>query len=168
MLNTNRLPGATVGNVVTRFPPEPSGYLHIGHIKAAMLNSFYANMYQGKLILRFDDTNPAKEKDDFVENIKEDLAAIGITYSQVSYTSDYFDVIEKYAEQLLKTGQAFIDDTPLEVMREERRAGAENDGVESKCRNQTPEQNLALFAEMKAGTPKGLQCVMRAKIGILS
>lgn len=167
-LHTSRLPGASEGNVVTRFPPEPSGYLHIGHIKAAMLNSHYANLYKGKLILRFDDTNPAKEKDDFVDNIKEDLGRMGIDYAEVTYTSDYFDKIEKYAEQLLKTGQAFIDDTPLEVMREERRGGKENDGVESKCRNQTVEQNLALFKEMREGTPKGLTCVMRAKIGIFT
>jgi glutamyl-tRNA synthetase len=151
---------------VTRFPPEPSGYLHIGHIKAAMLNAFYATMYKGKLILRFDDTNPAKEKDDYVDNIKEDLAEMGIQFQAVSYTSDYFDQLEKYAEQLLKLGRAFIDDTPLEQMRAERRADG-NEGVESRCRNQTIEENLRLFSEMKAGSPEGLKCVMRAKIGIL-
>ena len=153
---------------MTRFPPEPSGYLHIGHIKAAMLNSFYATMYKGRLILRFDDTNPAKEKDDFVDNIKDDLAQIGITFQSVSYTSDYFDTIEKYAVQLLKSGKAFIDDTPLEQMRAERRTAEGTEGVDSKCRNQTVEENLKLFDEMRAGSPNGLKCVMRAKIGIFN
>jgi glutamyl-tRNA synthetase len=166
--NYDSLPGATEGNVVTRFPPEPSGYLHIGHIKAAMLNSHYANLYKGRLILRFDDTNPAKEKDDFVDNIKADLADVGITFQSVSYTSDYFDVIEKYAVQLLKSGNAFIDDTPLEQMRSERRTAEGTEGIESKCRNQTVEENLKLFEEMKEGSPTGLKCVMRAKIDMKS
>jgi glutamyl-tRNA synthetase len=125
-------------------------------------------MYKGRLILRFDDTNPAKEKDDFVDNIKEDLAEIGVSFQSVSYTSDYFDVIEKYAVQLLKAGKAFIDDTPLEQMRSERRIADGTEGVESKCRNQTIEENLKLFEEMKAGSPAGLKCVMRAKIGIIN
>lgn len=165
--DTNRLLGASEGNVVTRFPPEPSGYLHIGHIKAAMLNAFYATMYKGKLILRFDDTNPAKEKDDFVDNIKDDLHEIGINFQSVSFTSDYFDVIEKYAIQLIKAGRAFIDDTPMEQMRAERKAEGTG-GVESKCRNQTIEENLKLFDEMRAGSATGLKCVMRAKIGIFN
>jgi len=162
------LPGASEGNVVTRFPPEPSGFLHVGHIKAAMLNSLYATMYKGRLILRFDDTNPAKEKDDFVDNIKEDLAEIGVSFQSVSYTSDYFDVIEKYAVQLIKAGKAFIDDTPLVQMRAERRNEEGTEGTESKCRNQTIEENLKLFEEMKAGSPAGLKCVMRAKIDMKS
>lgn len=165
--DTTRLTGATEGNVVTRFPPEPSGYLHIGHMKAAMLNSSYANIYKGKLILRFDDTNPAKEKDDYVDNIKEDLHRLGIEFHKVSYTSDYFDELEKYAEKLIKLGKAFVDDTPLEQMRAERRVEGTNEGIESRCRNQTVEENLKLFAEMKAGSPIGLKCVLRAKIGIL-
>lgn len=166
--DTDRLPGAVEGKVVTRFPPEPSGYLHVGHIKAAMLNSFYATMYKGKLLLRFDDTNPAKEKDDYVDNIIEDLGRIGISFQSVTYTSDYFDQLEKYAEQLLKLGKAFIDDTPLEQMRAERRVEGTNEGVESRCRNQSVEENLRLFNEMKAGSPIGLKCVMRAKIDMKS
>lgn len=155
------LVGATEGNVVTRFPPEPSGFLHIGHIKAAMLNSFYANLYKGKMILRFDDTNPAKEKDDFVENIIEDLKSVGVEYCKITYTSDYFAELEKYAEKLIKLGKGYVDDTPLEQMRDERMKC-----IESRCRNQSIEENLKLWAEMKAGSPIGLKCVLRAKIGI--
>jgi glutamyl-tRNA synthetase len=83
--------GAEMGKVVTRFPPEPSGYLHIGHIKASMLNYHYAKMYQGQMILRFDDTNPLAEKLEFVENIKTDLARLEIHPDRVSFSSDYFD-----------------------------------------------------------------------------
>ena len=102
-----------------------------------------------------------------MDNIIEDLGRIGITFHSISYTSDYFDLLEKYAEQLLKSGKAFIDDTPLEQMRAERRVEGTNEGVESRCRNQSVEENLRLFNEMKAGSPIGLKCVMRAKIGIL-
>jgi glutamyl-tRNA synthetase len=132
-----------------------------------MLSSYYANMYKGRLLLRFDDTNPANEKDDFVDNIKEDLATLGISFHSVTYTSDYFDDLEKYAVQLLKLGKAFIDDTPTEQIRIDRKTTDGSPGVESKCRNQTVEENLKLFEEMKAGSPVGLQCAMRAKISIL-
>jgi len=158
---------AQEGKVVTRFPPEPSGFLHVGHIKAAMLNAFYATQYKGKLILRFDDTNPAKEKDDYVESIMQDLKTLEIVPQQITYTSDYFDELQKYAEALIKAGKAYIDDTPLEQMRIERR-GDNEAGVESKCRNQTIEENLAKWNAMKAGTPEGLKCVMRAKIDMKS
>lgn len=84
------LKNAVEGKVVTRFPPEPSGYMHIGHCKAALLNYHYAKMYKGEMILRFDDTNPTKEKNEFVEAIVEDLKTLGIQYSRLTYTSDYF------------------------------------------------------------------------------
>ena len=109
--------GAEQGKVVTRFPPEPSGYLHIGHIKASMLNYHYAKMYGGKMILRFDDTNPITEKLEFVENILTDLKTLGITPDQVSYSSDYFKQIEQYCRKLITDGNAYADDTPADIMK---------------------------------------------------
>eukprot|EP00002_Diphylleia_rotans_P040089 TRINITY_DN9430_c0_g1_i1.p1 TRINITY_DN9430_c0_g1~~TRINITY_DN9430_c0_g1_i1.p1 ORF type:complete len:740 (+),score=168.08 TRINITY_DN9430_c0_g1_i1:49-2268(+) len=153
------LPGAVEGGVVTRFPPEPSGFLHIGHAKAAFLNNYYARHFKGKLILRFDDTNPSKEKEEFVENIFTDLDSLGIKPDMVTHTSDYFDVILEYAYTLIKKGRAYVDDTPVEKLRAERM-----DGIESKHRNNTPEQNLAMFEEMIKATPKGLECCLRGKI----
>jgi glutamyl-tRNA synthetase len=87
------LKNAVEGKVVTRFPPEPSGYLHIGHSKAALLNYHYANIYKGEMILRIDDTNSTKDKDEYVESIIEDLKTLGIAYSKMTYTSNYFDQI---------------------------------------------------------------------------
>lgn len=89
----NVLKGAQMGQVVTRFPPEPSGYLHIGHCKAALMNFHYARMYQGKMILRFDDTNPMNEKIEFTENMTRDLKTLNITPDQVTHSSDYFEQI---------------------------------------------------------------------------
>ena len=96
------LKGAQRGKVVTRFPPEPSGYLHIGHVKAAMLNYHYAKMYAGQMILRFDDTNPMNEKIEFVDNILRDLATLEIKPDRVTYTSDYFDKTKECMETLIK------------------------------------------------------------------
>eukprot|EP00192_Tetraselmis_astigmatica_P007072 CAMPEP_0117656620 /NCGR_PEP_ID=MMETSP0804-20121206/4900_1 /TAXON_ID=1074897 /ORGANISM="Tetraselmis astigmatica, Strain CCMP880" /LENGTH=718 /DNA_ID=CAMNT_0005463031 /DNA_START=7 /DNA_END=2163 /DNA_ORIENTATION=- len=150
-----QLPGAVVGKVVTRFPPEPSGYLHIGHAKAAMLNYHFARQYKGKLIVRFDDTNPSKEKDEFVENILADIATLGISYDRLTYTSDYFDLLMEQAELLIKSELLYADDTPVEQMREERMAM-----IESKCRSRTVEENLQIWKEMVAGSEVGqLNCI---------
>ncbi|KAL6046191.1 glutamate--tRNA ligase [Balamuthia mandrillaris] len=157
------LAGAEEGKVVTRFPPEPSGYLHMGHVKAALLNSHYARTYNGKLILRFDDTNPAKESVEFTESIMKDLVTLGIKHDVLSYTSDYFDQILAYAEQIIKQGDAFVDMTPKEEMKKEKRAM-----IDSKYRNNSVEENLRLWEEMKAGTPEGAKCVLRAKIDMQS
>ena len=140
------LKGAQRGQVVTRFPPEPSGYLHIGHVKAAMLNYHYAKMYDGKMILRFDDTNPMNEKIEFVENIIRDLATLEIKPDRVTYTSDYFDQTRDYMEQLIRLGLAYADDTPGDEMKKERDAG-----IESKYRLATVEENLKSFALMLDG-----------------
>jgi glutamyl-tRNA synthetase len=142
----NVLKDAKEGAVVTRFPPEPSGYLHIGHCKAALLNFHYAKIYQGKMILRFDDTNPSKEKDEYVQSIIEDLKTLKITWDQLTHTSDYFDKLQEIMEVLLKEGKCYCDDTPVEKMRKER-----DEGVESHNRTKTPEENLKIFQEMREG-----------------
>ncbi|XP_049573000.1 bifunctional glutamate/proline--tRNA ligase isoform X3 [Syngnathus scovelli] len=157
------LPGAEMGKVVVRFPPEASGYLHIGHAKAALLNQHYQVTFKGQLIMRFDDTNPEKEKEDFEKVILEDVAMLQIQPDQFTYTSDHFNVIMQLAEQLMAEGKAYIDDTPPEVMKQER-----EQRIESKCRNNTLEQNMKLWAEMKAGTERGQMCCMRAKMDMSS
>uniref|UniRef100_A0A4W6G4H1 Bifunctional glutamate/proline--tRNA ligase n=1 Tax=Lates calcarifer TaxID=8187 RepID=A0A4W6G4H1_LATCA len=157
------LPGAEMGKVVVRFPPEASGYLHIGHAKAALLNQHYQVTFKGKLIMRFDDTNPEKEKEDFEKVILEDVAMLQIHPDQFTYTSDHFPTIMRFAEQLLAEGKAYIDNTPPEQMKQER-----EQRVESQCRNNTVEQNMKMWSEMKAGTEFGQTCCMRAKIDMKS
>ena len=103
------LKNAVDGEVVTRFPPEPSGFLHVGHVKAAMLNYHYAKIYKGKMILRFDDTNPQAEKEEFVENIKRDLKTLDITPDQVTHTSDHFDKLIELMKKLITDGNAYAD-----------------------------------------------------------
>lgn len=154
------LPNAKIGEVVTRFPPEPSGYLHIGHAKAAILNEYFAHAYKGKLIIRFDDTNPTKEKVEFQDSIIEDLALLGIKGDKITYSSDYFDTMYDLAIKMIKLGKAYCDDTPLEKMREERMVGDA-----SARRERTVEENLKIFTEeMKNGTEEGLKNCLRAKI----
>ncbi|KAF2091137.1 glutamyl-tRNA synthetase-like protein [Saccharata proteae CBS 121410] len=148
--------------VVTRFPPEPSGYLHIGHAKAALLNDYFAHeKYQGTLLLRFDDTNPSKEKQEFQDSIIEDLALMGITPDKTSYTSDYFNELYDYCVQMIKEGTAYADDTEQEQMRKERM-----DGLPSARRDNSPEDNLARFEEMKTGSEEGKRWCIRAKISV--
>lgn len=154
------LPNAKVGEVVTRFPPEPSGYLHIGHAKAAILNEYFARAYKGKLIIRFDDTNPSKEKEEFQDSIIEDLALLGIKGDRITYSSNYFNEMFDLAVQMIKDGLAYVDDTPLETMREQRMVGEP-----SARRDRSVEENLKLFTEdMKNGTEEGLKSCLRAKI----
>ncbi|KIK58225.1 hypothetical protein GYMLUDRAFT_262571 [Collybiopsis luxurians FD-317 M1] len=155
------LEGAEMGKVVTRFPPEPSGYLHIGHAKAAMLNQYFAQMYQGKLILRFDDTNPSKEKSEFEETILEDLELLDIRADVITHTSDYFDQLYELAVKLIESGKAYTDDTEREQMQHERR-----EGIASAHRNDSVEDNLKHFAEMKTGSTEGLRWCLRAKISV--
>jgi glutamyl-tRNA synthetase len=159
----------TRNGIVTRFPPEPSGYLHIGHAKAACLNDFFAHKYvgedgnviKGKLILRFDDTNPELEKEEFQDAIKVDLAKLEITPDEVTYTSDYFQVLYEYCVQMIKSGFAYADDTAQEVMKKERW-----EGVASARRDMSVEDSLARFEEMKTGSEEGQKWVIRAKISI--
>ncbi|SPC66286.1 probable GUS1 - Glutamyl-tRNA synthetase [Ustilago sp. UG-2017b] len=153
------LKDAKQGQVVTRFPPEPSGYLHVGHAKAAILNQYFARQYNGKLIIRFDDTNPSKEKEEFEQSIIEDLALLGIKGDTTSHTSDYFDTLYKYAIQMIQLGKAYADDTVQEQMRAERM-----DGIPSKRRDASIEENMTRFAEMSAASPEGRKWCLRAKI----
>ena len=154
------LPDAKIGEVVTRFPPEPSGYLHIGHAKAALLNQYFAQEYKGKLIIRFDDTNPSKEKEEFQDSILEDLSLLGIKGDRVTFSSDYFQEMYDMCVAMIKEGKAYCDDTPTEKMREERM-----DGIASARRDRTVEENLKIFTEeMKNGTEEGLKNCVRAKI----
>ncbi|KAF8590002.1 glutamate-tRNA ligase [Ramaria rubella] len=155
------LPGAVDGKVVTRFPPEPSGYLHIGHAKAAILNQYFAKMYHGKLIIRFDDTNPSKERSEFEETILEDLTLLEIVGDRVTHTSDYFEQLYDLAIKLIETGKAYADDTEQMKMRQERM-----DGVASARRDSTVQENLARFSEMKTGSTEGQRWCIRAKISV--
>jgi glutamyl-tRNA synthetase len=148
--------------VVTRFLPEPSGYLHIGHAKAALLSDYFAHQaYKGTLRLRLDDTNPSKEKQEYQDAIIEDLALMGIKPDVLSYTSDYFDYLYDMCIRLIKEGHAYADDTDQETMRDERFKG-----IASKRRDRTVEENLRIFEEMKQGSAEGVQNCMRAKLSV--
>ncbi|KAK2198116.1 bifunctional Ribosomal protein L25-Gln-tRNA synthetase [Babesia duncani] len=153
------LKNATQGKVVTRFAPEPSGYLHVGHTKAALLNMYFVKRYNGKYLLRFDDTNPVKETVEFEESIKEDLEMLGIKYDKTSHSSDHFDMLIELAKGLIKEGYAYCDDTEVETMRMQR-----TNGIPSEARNNSIETNLENFEEMLQGSAKGVKFCLRAKM----
>ncbi|XP_050737054.1 bifunctional glutamate/proline--tRNA ligase-like [Eriocheir sinensis] len=157
------LPGAKMGEVVVRFPPEASGYLHIGHAKAALLNQHYQQAFKGKLIMRFDDTNPAKEDAEFERVILEDLKLLQVKPDIFTHTSDHFDRMMQMCEQLLRQALAYCDDTDAETMKKER-----EERQESKNRNNPVEKNLSMWEEMKKGSDYGLTCCVRAKIDMKS
>jgi len=157
------LEGALPGCVTTRFPPEPSGYLHVGHAKAVLLNNYYARRYNGRLIVRFDDTNPSKEKDEYQTSIIEDLGKIGVKPDVVTFTSDYFETIKQYALWMIENGLAFMDDTPQEQMQKERM-----DRQNSKHRDQSPAEALKHFNLMCSGKEEGKAWCLRAKIDMNS
>lgn len=154
--------------VHTRFPPEPNGYLHIGHAKSICLNFGIANEYKGRCNLRFDDTNPSREETEYVESIQEDVKWLGFDWDdRMFYASDYFDQIYEYAIQLVKNGKAYVCDLTAQQMREYRGTLTEP-GTESPYRNRSIEENLELFEGMKNGEfPDGLR-VLRAKIDMSS
>eukprot|EP00177_Eucheuma_denticulatum_P002124 GFKZ01003790.1.p1 GENE.GFKZ01003790.1~~GFKZ01003790.1.p1 ORF type:complete len:529 (+),score=92.86 GFKZ01003790.1:191-1777(+) len=153
------LKGAEPGKVVTRFPPEPSGFLHIGHAKAALLNDYFARSYQGKLIVRFDDTNTDKATQGFQDAIVADLAKLGIKPDVVEYTSDYFPRLLEVAEQFIRQDKAYVDSTPPELMKQQRLKKEANE-----YRSQSVEENLRMWKEMINATPEGEKAVLRAKI----
>ena len=154
--------------IVTRFPPEPNGYLHIGHAKSICLNFGLAKDYGGRCHLRFDDTNPEKEDVEYIESIMEDVRWLGFDWGEHLYfASDYFEQLYEYAEQLIKMGKAYVCDLSAEEIREYRGTLTEP-GKESPYRNRSVEENLDLFERMKAGEfPEGSR-VLRAKIDMAS
>ena len=161
-LKNNRYP-----SIHTRFPPEPNGYLHIGHAKSICLNFGLAKTYNGKTNLRFDDTNPVTEDTEYVESIQEDIQWLGFQWDNVFYASDYFEQLYAFAVELIKKGLAYVDDSTAEEI-----AAAKGSptvpGTPGPCRNRSVEENLRLFEEMRAGKYADGQKVLRAKIDLAS
>jgi glutaminyl-tRNA synthetase len=156
------------GRVHTRFPPEPSGYLHIGHAKAIAVNFSIAEDFDGKCNLRFDDTNPGKEDPEFADSIIRDIKWLGFDWEErLFHASDYFEQLYKYAIQLIESGDAYVDDQNAEEMAKNR-GTATSPGVNSPCRDRSVEENLDLFKRMRAGEFEDGSRVLRAKIDMAS
>ena len=153
--------------VITRFPPEPNGYLHIGHAKSILLNFGLSKKYNGKFNLRFDDTNPSKEKEEYVSSILEDVKWLGATFDKPLYASDYFDKMYECAVLLIKKGLAYVCDLTGEEIKEYR-GDFNTKGKESPYRNRSIEENLTLFEDMKNGKYNDGEKVLRAKIDMTS
>ena len=158
-----------ISEIHTRFPPEPNGYLHIGSAKAIYINWSIANQYGGKFNLRLDDTNPAREGEEYVNSIIEDLHWLGADPNGgIFYGSDYFDKCYEYAEKLILEGKAYVDDLTRDEMREYRGSDAGKPSRPSPWRDRTPEENLDLFRRMRAGEFKEGEKTLRAKIDLAS
>jgi glutaminyl-tRNA synthetase len=154
-------------NIHTRFPPEPNGYLHIGHAKSICLNFGLADKYKGKTNLRFDDTNPVTEDTEYVESIKQDVRWLGFDWEEEHYASDYFNQIYAFAVELIKKGLAYVDDLSAEQIAATKGTPTEP-GKASPHRDRTIEENLQLFEEMKNGKYQDGEKVLRAKIDLAS
>ena len=161
------LKSGRVKSVMTRFPPEPNGYLHLGHAKSICINFGLAQKYGGKTNLRFDDTNPTKEDTEYVDSIKEDIQWLGFQWDKELYASDYFDQLYAWAEQMIERGQAYVDDQTQEEI-SKGRGTVDKPGTESPYRNRSVEENLRLFRDMKAGKYADGEKVLRAKIDMAS
>ncbi|MDX9890095.1 MAG: glutamine--tRNA ligase/YqeY domain fusion protein [Bacteroidales bacterium] len=159
--------GKNASKVHTRFPPEPNGYLHIGHAKSICLNFGIAKKYQGKTNLRFDDTNPIKEDVEYVESIKEDIRWLGFDWHAEYYASDYFEQLYAWAIQLIEAGKAYVDDSTQEEISKNRGVPT-SPGKESPYRNRSVQENLNLFRRMRAGEFSDGSRVLRAKIDMAS
>jgi glutaminyl-tRNA synthetase len=155
------------GRVATRFPPEPNGYLHIGHAKSICLNFGVAEERGGTCNLRFDDTNPTKEDVEYVDAIKEDVAWLGFNWTELLFASDYFERIYQFAVQLIRQGQAYVDSLTADQIREYRGTLTEP-GRNSPYRDRSVEENLDLFARMRAGEFADGEHVLRARIDMAS
>ncbi|MCI1733472.1 MAG: glutamine--tRNA ligase/YqeY domain fusion protein [Bacteroidales bacterium] len=156
-----------VKSVLTRFPPEPNGYLHLGHAKSICLNFGLAKKYGGKTNIRFDDTNPTKESVEYVDSIKNDIKWLGFEWANERYASDYFQQLYDWAVEMIKKGLAYVDDQTLEQIRENR-GTVSKPGTPSPFRDRSVEENLKLFQEMKEGKYKEGEKVLRAKIDMAS
>ncbi len=159
---------AAIKSVITRFPPEPNGYLHIGHAKSICLNFGIADEFSGKCHLRFDDTNPSKEKQEFIDSIQEDVRWLGFNWGKnLFYTSDYFEQLYNWAEYLINANLAYVDDLSAVQIREYRGTLTEA-GENSPYRERTVTENVSLFREMRAGKFEDGEKVLRAKIDMAS
>ncbi|MGM5630464.1 glutamine--tRNA ligase/YqeY domain fusion protein [Apibacter raozihei] len=159
--------GFPVSKLRFRFPPEPNGYLHIGHTKAIWINFGLGQRYEAPVNLRFDDTNPAKEDQEYVDAIKKDIQWLGYSWDRECYASDYFQQLYDWAVNLIKEGKAYVDDQTSEEINKQRKTPSE-DGVESPFRNRSVEENLDLFEKMKNGEFNEGTHVLRAKIDMTS
>lgn len=159
--------GKHTGRVHTRFPPEPNGYLHIGHAKSIVLNFGLGKKYNGLTNLRFDDTNPTTEETEYVNSIKEDIKWLGFQWDEELYTSDYFEELYQFAVKLIKKGKAYVDDSTSEEMAALKGTPTKS-GTDSPFRSRSVEENLDLFARMKAGEFEDGTHILRAKIDMSS
>ena len=157
------LAGGKYKSIMTRFPPEPNGYLHLGHAKSICLNFGLAEKYGGATNLRYDDTNPTKEDTEYVDSIKEDIAWLGFHWDKELYASDYFDQLYAWAEEMIVKGLAYVDDQTQEEIRLGR-GTVDKPGTPSPWRDRSPEENLKLFREMRDGKYSDGEKVLRAKI----
>jgi len=164
IINENIKEGKSSGQIVTRFPPEPNGYLHIGHAKSICLNFGIAREYHGRCHLRFDDTNPEKEEVEYINSIQEDVKWLGFDWGKhLYYASDYYDRFYEYALELIKKGKAYVCDlSPLQV--KEYRGTPTEPGKDSPCRGRSVEENIALFEKMRSGALDEGACTLRARI----
>ncbi|MGD7035546.1 glutamine--tRNA ligase/YqeY domain fusion protein [Methylotuvimicrobium buryatense] len=167
IINSDLKQNKNDGKVATRFPPEPNGYLHIGHAKSICLNFGIAGEYQGTCNLRFDDTNPEKESVEYMEAIERDVSWLGFQWHELRHASDYFEQLYDYAVELIQKGLAYVDSSTPEQMRQHRGTLTEP-GKESPDRNRPIEENLDLFTRMRAGEFADGQYVLRAKIDMAS
>ncbi|MFK7756195.1 MAG: glutamine--tRNA ligase/YqeY domain fusion protein [Flavobacteriales bacterium] len=168
IIEEDRAEGLHGGKVVTRFPPEPNGFLHIGHAKAICINFETAEKFGGVTYLRFDDTNPEKEDTKYVDAIKEDIKWLGFDWEgEAKYTSDYFETLYGYAVKLIKEGNAYVDEQGAEEIAEQKGTPTEP-GTNSQFRDRSVDENLRLFSEMKEGNHPEGSMVLRAKIDMAS
>lgn len=164
---TEDLQNGKVKEIVTRFPPEPNGYLHIGHAKAIWINFTLADEFGGRTHLRFDDTNPVKEDIEYVNSIKEDVKWLGFNWEELRFASDYFEEMYERAVLLIKKGKAYVDDLSADEIRE-RRGTLTEPGVDSPYRSRSVEENMDLFTRMRAGEFQNGEKVLRAKVDMAS